>query len=233
MSFKKYLLLIGIFLALTIVVGQLFKQNFVDTGITKIAKVEDIKNLNCRLTSVLDSETISMIKENLNYSVYNDIPWGYDYPLTVLIVTPTNRISQFDYINIQEVRVVRTLKGNILEGGVINVILEGGVLHYDFGSHKGNFVPIFESYVSLMRLENEYLIFLEPNALNDYYPEEYYDIITINMFPYYNITTDNCVYQSGSYNLNDFGDSEYFTDSQENHNEIVKIKQSIINMFID
>ncbi|GHU43452.1 hypothetical protein FACS1894111_09070 [Clostridia bacterium] len=229
MSVKHFILAVVGVVVLTIGIGLFCKSHFRDIGISGIRTLSDVKALDCQVGFVIDDEFVEGSLKNFSYENFDQAP-------IALIVSPTNKLRQYNQMNVQEVTVIKSIKGDVPEQSTIRVIHMGGVVHYDFGENKNNFTPIFADVMNLMQARNEYLIFLTPYDLNEYTGEADYDIVCMGAFNYFNLTTDgNGVVAKGTTGISclaDFEGAEFLTDTKEHYDTLLEMKHKVIERYL-
>lgn len=224
---KRFICIIIILPILSLGYGIYCKSTFQNNGVADLRTVEDVMKLNCAMNVSVNEEILEdYTPENIE-KLMNDLD---DSPV-ILIVSPTNNIRQYESQCIQEVTVVKSIKGNVLENERIFITHSGGPSNDNMSSLV---TPFFDDFINLLYTPNEYLIFLEENPLNEYTKNQHFEKIGDVIFSCLNITSDYSIpidEPIETLKLNDFGYSEYFTNNQKVLSRVLEIKHKILAQY--
>ena len=230
MSVLKFSLTSLILVALALAVGLYCKSTFTDMGIGAIRTVGQAEQTISTVPFVFDDGTMEAAGPDLKMAEWEDIP-------IALTVKPTGKMRQYDMLNLQEARVVRSLKGDVEEGAVIQLCNEGGFMSRDYtGEPVKNGVPVYVERMALMKPDQEYLVFLSPNPLNAVRgkDEKLYFLESRFGIKHLSLTADTSVpvvKENGVYVLADFKGSEFFATKQDHLDKLYALKRALIRKY--
>lgn len=226
---KKNIIFFLIVVICVTILGQLGKCSFKDQGLCDIETLEDIKKYSFYFESVDTEEDVSEYREH-----ENDYVNAYGECKYIFIVSPTGKYKMGTSNGMQEVKIIRTIKGeNELENAYVWINGMPGLAYYDDEN-----VMRLDALLNYMQEGNEYLIFCDsygPVMIEeqpDYSRYYYTDVI----FGYLNITkkenTGIIIDQNAEYTFDDLKDYEFFGTCQSVLDERQKIKNELIELYM-
>lgn len=225
---KKFICIVISFSVFSLCYGFYCKSTFQNNGVADLRTVEDVMKLDCNMYVALDEEALeNYTSENVEKLIDN-----LDASPIILIVLPTNNIRQYETQCIQEVTVVKSIRGDVLENEKIFITHSGGPGTYSIPRALPD--PLFDDFINLLHAPNKYLIFLEENPLNKYTKDQYFEKIGDVSFSCLNISSDYSISIDKpieTLKLSDFGYSEYFTSNQNVLSRVLEIKHKILAQY--
>ncbi len=228
---KKIGFISVIIMAVSLCIGMAFKYHCRDEGIMDIRTIGDIRELDCNVNQIFTKEDVTSFvnsgKKNFN---------NLSEQTEIYIVRPTNHLIQYNSTMIQELEIIDIVKGKNAKNEIIRVVEWGGIYdqkHNPVDTFE-NSNPLFWGMRNLLFSEYQYLIFIEPLALNKYTEMKQYRFEN-SLFGSFNITSDYSLPIDKPANqiaYNDFGDSEFLCDTQETLDQILELKHSVLERYL-
>lgn len=216
---------------ITLVFGQVSKANFKDCGIASIINDESIYELNAGMDYIFGNtqENEEFIYNSLT-EYEDDYVNDQDEASIIVIGTATGNYSQSAFSFGQEIKVKRVIIGtDVMTNDIIYVYNTDGFKADDSGR------PVYTNIQNIMFENSEYLIFLDPLELNEYTEEHVYSLVG-SYFSYISLSKRNtCPIKLPLETLqfNELKDFEYFASSERILEQIVIVKQKIIDKYIN
>ena len=224
---RNIFVLIGVFLFVTMI-GQIGKCHFKNIGLCDINCLEDMDRYSFFFESV-DSE-----EEAIYYEKYKDkyIKKMGEHQM-IYVATPTGNYKMGTSTGMQEVRVIRVIRGSKeLEN---NCVWIDGMPGLAYGEEDELYMDMFLNY---MQKDNEYLIFCDAygpiNLKGQKNCSKYY--ATDSIFGYVNITnrenTGKIIDKNQKYTMKELDDYEFFADCKDVLEKKQAIKEELIDIFL-
>lgn len=230
MKMKKICLMsiISIVAGLCISIG--FKQNIKDMGIAAIQNIEDIRALDCNANQIFTEADVKLFIADAGSKHGN-----LSEDVEIYVVTPTNKITQYNFTMLQEVEITETIRGGGTKNDRIQIVTAGGIYdqkyrYYDYTNDR----PVYYGMTNILLPGNKYLVFLEQLKINRYTECKRYNL-AMPLFSTFNITSDyskpvNKPVSEISYN--EYGDSEYLCDTSDTIECLLNFKHSILDIYL-
>ncbi len=228
---KKIGFISVIIMVIGLCTGMVFKYHCRDEGIMDICTIEDIRELDCNVNQIFTKEEVASFV-NSGKESFEQLSGEVE----IYIVHPMNHFIQYSDTMLQELEIVDVIRGESKENEIIRTVQLGGIYDQKYNPVDTfeNTRPLFRGMRNLMFPEYQYLIFVEPLALNKYTEMKQYRFEN-SLFGSFNITSDYSLPIDKPANqiaYNDFGDSEFLCDTQETLDQILELKHSVLERYL-
>lgn len=228
---KKWgVLLLGLTVC-TALIGLIGKSSFKDRGILSVSSIEDIKSINPNINQIFTEADVELFIADYEEGRYENLSDDTE----VWIVQSNDKITQYDFSMLQEVKILQVLKGTAEENSIAEVVSSGGIYDQKYRYHSyDNEAPVFFGMMNVMLPKQEYLLFVKKMDVSKYTDKQYYRT-AFPLFSYFNLTEDYAVALNASADTlryNDVGNSEFLCDTQETVRKLMDFKQKVIGKFV-
>lgn len=211
--------------AIVLVLGFFVKLNFKDSGLSEIKKFKDLDTSDIRIENPL-----GLVNEELIYNQYanhqNEIIEILSNSSIIAIVTPTGNLDIGEGSLGQEFIVNESIKGNVANG-------EKGTFYLFSGFNVNERLKInYNEIVNLMNPQHKYLLFLEESQLNSYTKSRYFKSIVPPSYFCLSESTSTLVSKNDKL-LSSYKNSEFFVNSPRILTELYKLKETVLNMYLN
>lgn len=229
---KRISLLMVIAVSIAVTVGFVSKSTFRDSGIMSISRTEDVRLLNCNVNQIFaDSDEFGIFQAEYAERRLEEL----SNTAFILRATPTDNIRQYNFTATQEVQITAVLKGDAAAGGLVELVYTGGGV-YDQKYRATDYTndrPVYSGFCNYMLPGNEYLVFVDALEINEFTDIKRYKIesplfCVLNLTSDYSIPVDKPVSELA---YNEFGESEFFCQSEKMLNRVLEIKHYIISRY--
>lgn len=227
---KIWLWCVSIMVLIALLVGQIYKLNFKDSGLLSLKNVSDAYEVNSRLNYIIGADKAD--EERIYKSLTKDedeyISNSEKAPI-VILGKPTGNFQQNSSSFGQEIMVEKVIKGSdIIENNTYFIFKHNG---FDIRAEDR---PVYTDTKNVMNADSTYLLFLEASELNDYGREKSY-LLTGGYFDYLNISSSKSTpinLSLGDVQFKDMKENEFFSSSERILNQMEVIKQRLIEKWI-
>lgn len=219
---------IVVLLSITVIVlvlGFFVKFNFKDSGLSEIKNFKDLDKSVIRIENPL-----GLVNEELIYNQYanhqNEIVKILSNSSIIAIVTPTGNLDIGEQSLGQEFVVNESIKGNMVNG-------EKGTFYLFSGFSVNEQLKInYNEIVNFMNPEHKYLIFLEESQLNSHIKSRNFKSVVPPSYFCLSESTSTLISENDK-TLSSYKNSEFFVKSPRLLNELYKLKESIISIYLN
>lgn len=214
------------FVVIVVVIGQIGKSSFVDSGAMGLKTAEEAFSLESGVDYVfLDEDYDGFVKYEKSYIE------SVDTATLIVLGSPTGNIIQKHFSLAQEVKIEKVIKGDtsIVDTSAYIYGQYGFAINEDL--HKE---LTYYSVNDLMQPGHQYLMFLTPLELNDYLPRVGYRFID-SFFSHLDLSDDSTTITTIPLNelkYTDVKGKEIFASSERMLDQLKHIKKEIIGKYI-
>lgn len=212
-------------------IGLIGKSSFKDRGILSVSSIEDIKNINPNINQIFTEEDVESFIAGYKEGRYENLSDDTE----VWIVQSNDKITQYDFSMLQEVKILQVLRGAAEENSIAVVASSGGIYDQKYRYHSyDNEAPVFFGMMNVMLPKQEYLLFVKKMDASKYTDKQYYRV-AFPLFSYFNLTEDYARAlnaSADSLRYSDVGNSEFLCDTQETVQKLMDFKQEVIGKFV-
>lgn len=223
---KRWIISQVMFVVIVVIIGQIGKSSFVDSGAMGLKTTEEALSLDSGIDYVFSDEDYDgFVKYE---KVYIE---SVDIATLVVIGSPTGNIVQKHFSLGQEVKIEKVIKGDtsIVDTSSYIYGQYGFAINEDL--HKG---LTYYSINDLMQPDHQYLMFLTPLELNEYLPNAGYRFVE-SFFKYLDLSDDSTTITTiplDELTYTDVKGKEIFASSERMLNQLKHIKREIISNYI-